>query len=223
LLVLVLPGIVFISTRVRLLGPTRDDSDSTTRALSAITLSAIFDTIYLVLFGDHVTKTLNLCPTSPTRLCSPYSVRLTAIYAFVFLFLVPFLFATVRYGHLSLTLSWNPARWIRTAGAYSRASSAWDHAARELKDSYVRVRLKDGGLIGGHLGPRSYVSTYPESHAIFIDQQWNFDTAGYFQGRIPHSRGVYLPLGENDTVEWFAAPWRGRDDTSTPTRANSPE
>jgi hypothetical protein len=208
LLLLVLPGVVYIATRVRLRGPAAEDGDAATRVLSAVMMSAALDTVYVVLFGSRVTKLFTTCAKAKQpSVCHFSHPRIVALYALVLIFVIPFMLAAIRYGGYKFgnvkSLEWRPWKRLHHQSPYSRVPNSWDFAAVDRRDCMIRVQLEDGRFVGGWFGTLSHASTYPEARSLFIEQKWHMTDDGKFTNPVDGSRGVFVPLMGGEVVEWI--------------------
>ncbi len=72
--------------------------------------------------------------------------------------------------------------------------------------AYVRVRLKEGGLVLGWYGQGSFASSDAGNGDLYLEEQWR-DDDGWFAEPLPTTRGVWIRGSEIVSVEFFA----GRD------------
>jgi Family of unknown function (DUF6338) len=187
LLVLVMPGIVYSAVRSRLRGPTPDDREVGARILRAIMVSAVLDSLYLIVVGPRLVKLVD--STDPAE-----HIREAGVWALILIFVVP---AVVAFLVNGLDWDWRNRAIprVRRQKGYYPTPTAWDFAAPKLGDYFVRIRLSDGRFVGGWLGAKSYLSTYPESRDMYIDRQWRIDhDDGTFLGPVEGTCGVYVPL-----------------------------
>lgn len=77
-------------------------------------------------------------------------------------------------------------------GYIDRMPSAWDYVMQQEAPRYVRVHLKDGGVIGGIFAGQSFGSTAPSRADIYLEQAWQLDKDGTFLYPIPTSQGVWI-------------------------------
>jgi Family of unknown function (DUF6338) len=166
-----------------------------------VTSSLILDSIYLLLAGDSikswVSQDSNQFPSEPRQL----SLAVLILGA-----LIPTCLAYVFHGKLTLRRKQLFGRvniQYPVAGTgYSRVDTAWDWAGPSLGDTWVRVRLDEGTWVGGWYGGRSFTSSYPEPHDIFIEHQYILDNQGRFLEEIPNSAGVWVSIKDGAVIEW---------------------
>lgn len=79
----------------------------------------------------------------------------------------------------------------------------WDFVFAKREPAWVIVHLRNGGVIGGRYGARSFASSFPAPEQIFIEQIWALDERRNFVHRIERTKGVIV-LGEDIlAVEFF--------------------
>lgn len=201
-LALIVPGLIFIAIRAQLRGFRDVDRSVGARILLAFVVSAILDTLYLVVLGGPLLE----------RLQSGKSITPGEVTAAAWLFLllgivIPVLVSWVIYGDgpilRPLHKGFARARAALTDSRYESTPTAWDLVATSTKAGWVRVRLGDGVWVGGRFGDNSYFSTYPEPRDLFIEEQYAMARNGGFQHPLPSSAGVWLAIKDDYQVEWF--------------------
>jgi hypothetical protein len=202
----VLPGITYSSVRVALVGWRAPDYGVAARVLDALFASAIFDGIYVLLFGWYVAEVA-------TGRHDPLET-FNWIETFVAVFLLIGLPALAGFT-TSLRL-----RFVRRVGSdgevrrrlartnnYSSVPLAWDHVAGSLgSGQWVRVRTENGTYYGGWFSGRSYVCTYPQPRDIYIETQFYMRPDGTFGHAVPNGAGIWLPVNDKSIVEWINEP-----------------
>jgi Family of unknown function (DUF6338) len=203
---LILPGFVFAAVRARLRGPSPADGEFGQRLLTAIVFGAVLDSLYILIGGRHVTALFT--PQSPAEWM--HDPRLLTLAAFGLLVLAPAALAKLDdlrlTGHFDIPLSGDRTIRLRYRGRYEPTPTAWDYAGPRLGDTFIRVRQPDGSWVGGWFGSKSFLSTWPEPHDLFIESQWIMDADGAFKERLAGSRGVYVSCPQDVVVEWVEAP-----------------
>lgn len=77
------------------------------------------------------------------------------------------------------------------------APTAWDYFFGRRRKAWAIVRLKSGERIVGLFGPRSYASSSPNTHDIYLEETWKVDDErGALAGRIPGTQGVLIRAQE---------------------------
>jgi len=204
LVVLVLPGIVWVSVRTAVRGRRPNDADVAGRVLQALVISVALDAAYLLVLGPAAVRRLTAA-TDP----GAAGIRTTAAAVLVLGIAVPALLAYLVHGEPE----WKPVhrrapKWLalpRRTTTQQSIPTAWDKAAPNL-GGWVRIRLADGKWVGGWIGDGSYVSTYPEPRDIYVSDQHDMAKDGTIGAMLPDSAGFWIALQDGDLVEWTNAP-----------------
>lgn len=196
IVVAVLPGVTYQLVRERQRGVVPGESDTGHRLLRALTASVVLDSLYLALFGPHLTDAL-----SPENF--PDQARVAALYALLLLFGVPTLAATL--------VSWTDRR--RLKGRYRATPTAWDHMFRDRPASFARARLKDRSWVGGWYGGDSYASSYPQPAELYLQAAWRMAPDGSFIARVNRTSGLYIRADDIDILEFLEPPNARSDPT----------
>ncbi len=61
------------------------------------------------------------------------------------------------------------------------------------RGSFVRIDFSDGTRVGGVFAGDSQAATSPDSHGIFLEQEWFLNREGDFIAPILGSRGIIIP------------------------------
>lgn len=97
-------------------------------------------------------------------------------------------------------------KWMGWGSAIHPHPKAWDHVFVNGKESWVRITLSDGKLIGGKFGEKSFVSSFPHSEDIFLEQVYELDeSTKWFSGPRPWSHGVLIRGDKINLMEFFNA------------------
>lgn len=207
-LVMVLPGIVYSAVRTPLTGQRGHDRDIADRILQALFVSTLLDVTYLsayvLIHGDQATVML---ADPRTRVLE--HLREVALGLLVLGIFVPAGLAFLIHG----SLTWKPVsrrrglRWLKLPNGqrstFQSTPTAWDKVAPNRGGRWVRVRMGEATWVGGWIGGNSYVSTYPEPHDLFIEDQHHINALGEFGERVENSAGVWISLPEGAIVEWI--------------------
>lgn len=200
LLVLVLPGVVWTSVRTAVRGRLPHDRDVTARVLQALAISAVLDTVYVVVFGSALVDGLR----AGVRGQSAHP-RLGAAGLLLLAVVVPAALAYLAHGRPTWRAVKTPVGVVRlplSASGYDTAPTAWDKKAPGLGGHWIRIRVADRTWVGGWFGNDSYVSTYPEPRDLYVEEQHHVDSSGVIGPPVEGSAGFWLALKEGDTVEW---------------------
>lgn len=138
----------------------------------------------------------------------PYVAELTG-WIFVVCLAMPLLLGNIE-AWLSAR---HPESWIGRltavlgiAGA-NRAANAWSDVVEGRTDAagYVRVSLRDGRVMWGFFGRRSYASTDSRMHDLYLERAYEPDATGLLV-EIEHSRGFWVNGDDIVTIEFFLPP-----------------
>lgn len=112
-----------------------------------------------------------------------------------------------RWKRLRLHLVDLLARWrpLPDAARYSATPTAWDWATDKVWGArgFVRVLKKDGRWVGGAYGSDSYVSSYPEPPAIYVETGYQIAASGEFRERQESTRGLWVSCEDAIVVEFL--------------------
>ncbi len=82
--------------------------------------------------------------------------------------------------------------------------TAWDFIFGERTKSYlIMFHLKSGAKIGGLYSTKSYVSSFPTSQEIYIEEVWQIDEQGGWIDPIEDSAGAFIKMEECTHFELF--------------------
>jgi hypothetical protein len=88
-------------------------------------------------------------------------------------------------------------------GYIDRMPSAWDYMIRSDRPGFVRVRLKEGGMLGGVFFNQSFASNAPERTDLFLEELWQLDEYGGFVAPMPATQGVWIAHDAIERVEVY--------------------
>ena len=97
-------------------------------------------------------------------------------------------------------------------GYIDRMPSAWDYVLRLERPAYVRVRLKDGGTVGGEFSTRSFASTTPSRADIYLERVWQLDENDNFVQPLVDNWGVWIAHDTIGQIEFFSSGSHKDDD-----------
>lgn len=82
--------------------------------------------------------------------------------------------------------------------------TAWDFIFGDRTKSYlIMFHLKSGAKIGGLYSSKSYVSSFPTSQEIHIEEVWQIDEQGGWIDPIEDSAGAFIKMEECTHFELF--------------------
>jgi len=199
----VLPGITFSTVRTALTGWRAPDFSVGARILEALFISALFDGVYLVIFGELIARYAR----------ANISLLAFALTGNIFLLLVALIVVPGLLGWVASLGLHREARvtkggkegWRirKSANNYRSTPQAWDFKVLDAGGLFVRVRLENGTYYGGWYSSQSLASTYPQPRDLFIESQWKLNANGDFVGKMTNTRGVWIPINDKTVVEWI--------------------
>ena len=78
------------------------------------------------------------------------------------------------------------------------APTAWDFAFSSADESFVRLTLRNGQMVGGRLAKESFASSWPGPRALFLQEAWSMSEEGAFIDPVPGTKGILI---EGDAIE----------------------
>jgi len=97
--------------------------------------------------------------------------------------------------------------FLRRFTSIDPSPAAWDFAFKRRGAFFLRIRLRQGGRVGGLFSDSSFASAYPQPQEVFIEQAWRLDPDGSFVEPLPGGQGLLIPADAIELVE-FMAPMR---------------
>lgn len=114
---------------------------------------------------------------------------------FLLLFVFPVLWPMV--------LLWLMRRPFVSKFVVNPIQKPWDYVFAKREPVWVIVHLRNGGVIGGRFGSKSFASSYPAPEQIYIEEIWALDEKRAFVSCIERTKGVIV-LGEDIlAIEFF--------------------
>jgi hypothetical protein len=107
-----------------------------------------------------------------------------------------------------LALGWY---WLRTRllhhklGMDHPTPRGWDHFVKNNHHFCALFHLKNGKMVGGYFGARSYAATFPQEPEIYVEQVWRVNEDGEFVEMVPGTMGAVIRLSECERVEFLEA------------------
>jgi hypothetical protein len=105
-----------------------------------------------------------------------------------------------------LAFSWYKLRSTflhRRFGMDHPTQRGWDFYIRRNSEFWVLFHLKNGKMVGGYFGERSYASTYPQEPELYVEEVWRVDYAGKFVEMVTDTNGAVIRQAEWERVEFF--------------------
>jgi hypothetical protein len=200
---LVVPGLVYATTRSRLRGYLEGDRSVASRIVQALVVSVLLDAVYFVVLAGP----LEDAEPHPVHYLLTNALAISATY-FLCAAIIPLVLAWLIHGDVPfLRPVYRLATQLRsrlTSSNYQAVPNAWDYATTTAPAGWVRVRIAPGQWVGGRFADGSYFSTYPEPRDLFIEDQYVVKEDGSFGERVPSSSGVWLSIRDDYVVEWLA-------------------
>ncbi len=90
-----------------------------------------------------------------------------------------------------------------------RAIDAWTFLFLQNEPAYVRVRLKDGTIILGYYGRRSFAAYDAAVRDVYLEREYRASTEGrLFGDEYQRSQGVWVDGGQIAAIEFFGGETR---------------
>ncbi len=81
----------------------------------------------------------------------------------------------------------------------------WDWFFRQRgREHWAIVRLKDGSILGGKFGKKSFASSDPTNPEIYLEKVWRLDDKGQFLDPVDRSAGILFTGNELVSIEFFS-------------------
>ena len=179
-IVFVIPG--FIALKIyELLNPTQL-KDSSKQLIDAVTYSSINYAVLLLPIYWIEASNLKTCLTS-----------LYVIFYFFVLFICPVFIAFL----------WD---WIRKRDFVQKkiphpTQKPWDWIFSQKKHYWIKVKMKDGEIIGGLYAENSFTSSAPAEEQIYLQETWIINDNGGFDRVKENSEGVIMLSSEIKFIE----------------------
>lgn len=202
LVVVALPGLIYSAVRRWARGESAEDRDLGLSIARGVVFAIALTSAYLFILGDALFVGLTSGTDADTlTIADARSVALAVLGLYVVL-------PTVLAFILSLPhIEWSKSTWSRwvvlprSRYGYSSTPTAWDHAMRRNQCAWVKIHRANGEWVGGWFTKGSFATAYPETQAIYIDQQWTMTAEGNYGAPVPHT-GVHLTIADDDVVIW---------------------
>lgn len=83
--------------------------------------------------------------------------------------------------------------------------SGWEHFFQQGNLAFVRVTLKDGRVVGGYFGNRSFAGYTADTPDLYLEQRWELNDKDWFEKPADQSLGVYVRAEEIVSAEFYAS------------------
>jgi hypothetical protein len=84
--------------------------------------------------------------------------------------------------------------------------SGWEHFFQKGYRAFLRVTLKDGRVVAGYFGNRSFAGYTADTPDLYLEQRYQLNEQDWFDGAAPGTLGVYVRADEIVSVEFYEAP-----------------
>lgn len=88
----------------------------------------------------------------------------------------------------------------------------WDYFLSENRQFWVLFHLKNGKMVGGYFGAKSFASTYPQEPEIYVEQVWRVCEHGKFVEVVEGTAGAVFRQSDWDRIEFFAIQYEEQKD-----------
>lgn len=202
--VIALPGLAYAAVRRWARGEAAADRDFGLSVARGAVFAVVLTCTYVIVWGD--VSWTGLGPGGAADTFIVRDGRSAALAVLGFYVALPSLMAIlINRRHLA----WAPVRgigWLRVLRSrhgYTDTPTAWDHAGRRHQAAWVKIKKPSGEWVGGWFTEGSFISTYPESRSIYIDQQCSMSGDGNFLELIPGA-SVFITVSDDDVVVWVS-------------------
>lgn len=80
---------------------------------------------------------------------------------------------------------------------------AWDYVFQKAPECWVKIKLKDGTIIGGAYSEGSFASSSPEPMQLYLNEHWVMNADEGFERPINSTAGILILSSDIVTVEFF--------------------
>lgn len=81
------------------------------------------------------------------------------------------------------------------------SDSAWDYLFSQRNKYWMEVFLKNGEVVAGYYGSKSFASASPEEKHIYLEQRWVMGSDGEFERPVDRTAGVIVLHSEISHIE----------------------
>ncbi len=92
---------------------------------------------------------------------------------------------------------------LRGGWLLGEQKTAFDAYFSTSDPCWIIVHLKDGARVGGYFGGESYASAHPHSGDFYLQELWELDEDGHFEGPIANSKGAIFHRSDYIWLEFF--------------------
>jgi hypothetical protein len=98
-------------------------------------------------------------------------------------------------------------KYLRTHDLFQRnaphpTAKPWDYVFAQRKQFWLKIILKDGTIIAGRYGPKSFASSAPAEEQIYLEESWIINENGGFLREKKNTAGVMVLSREIAYIEF---------------------
>lgn len=128
-----------------------------------------------------------------TSICK---LEIDSIWTIVFLFVLPILLSFVFAKILK-------SKFVRKK-VYDVFPTPWDSFFADGEDMHIIIVYKDGSMLGGYFGKKSFASKYPKDKGLYLEKEWIIDVKDEkFLIERPDSNGVWINCSEVKSIKAY--------------------
>jgi hypothetical protein len=128
------------------------------------------------------------------------------------LMLAGFLVCLVSPALLALFWYWFRVRVLASYGLDHPTPRGWDYFLSGKRQFWVLFHLKNGKMVGGYFGAKSFASTYPQEPELYVEQVWRVCENGKFVEVVEGTAGAVLRQSDWDRIEFFEIQYEEQKD-----------
>lgn len=81
--------------------------------------------------------------------------------------------------------------------------SAWDVFFRRRQECWILFHLKNGKLLGGYFGEKSYATAFPQPSEVYVEEVWRVGEDGVFAEMVPGTIGMVIRQADCERLEFL--------------------
>lgn len=128
-------------------------------------------------------------------------IKLGASHPYLYIF---FYFFLILIFPIILSFSWHKIRSspkLRLPLSHPQGKP-WDYVfSQQNKTYYIKVTLKDGKVVGGYYGEKSFSSSSPNPEQLYLEQCWIVSNNGKFERAKNNTAGIIILTNEIAFIE----------------------
>ena len=79
----------------------------------------------------------------------------------------------------------------------------WDYVFSKKEVMWVVLHMKNGRVIRGKYGKKSFASSYPSERQIYLEELWKGGSNGGIKSKVKRTSGVIISQDEISHIEFF--------------------